>query len=133
MKNVMTRAWEIAKDGAAKFGGKVKEYFAQALVMAWAEIKKGVEKLEKNFAMIETLSGSRNHKTWVAEITGTHPKFKYNREFIEAWDEWTGAKEFKLYNGKVYEVCNGGNRSYVKVENGEVEEITGGQLAEIFA
>lgn len=39
MKNVMVRAWEIAKEGVKKFGGKVKEYFAQALTMAWAEVK----------------------------------------------------------------------------------------------
>lgn len=43
MKNVMARAWEIAKEGAAKFGGKVKEYFQQALVMAWAEVKEVAE------------------------------------------------------------------------------------------
>lgn len=41
MKNVMKTAWKIAKEGAAKFGGKVKEYFAEALRMAWAEMKKG--------------------------------------------------------------------------------------------
>ena len=40
MTNVMTRAWEIAKEGQKKFGGKVKEYFAQALKMAWALVKK---------------------------------------------------------------------------------------------
>ena len=39
MKNVMTIAWEIAKKGATKFGGKVKEYFAQALKMAWGIVK----------------------------------------------------------------------------------------------
>jgi hypothetical protein len=42
----MTRAWEIAREGAKKFGGKVKEYFQQALVIAWAEIKKGVAKVK---------------------------------------------------------------------------------------
>lgn len=39
MKNVMTRAWAIAKAGQKNFGGKVKEYFAQALVIAWSEKK----------------------------------------------------------------------------------------------
>ncbi|MFU1797662.1 hypothetical protein ACM1RC_27610 [Paenibacillus azoreducens] len=39
MKKVMVRAWEIAKAAVVKFGGKVKEYFAQALAMAWAEVK----------------------------------------------------------------------------------------------
>ncbi len=52
MKNVMTRAWEIAREGQKKFGGKVKEYFAQALVMAWEEIKKGVNKMEDLQAVI---------------------------------------------------------------------------------
>lgn len=39
MKNIMTRAWEIARTGAEKFGGKAKDYFAHALKMAWAEYK----------------------------------------------------------------------------------------------
>lgn len=39
MKVVMKRAWEIAKEGVVRFGGKVKEYFAEALKMAWAEFK----------------------------------------------------------------------------------------------
>jgi len=43
MKNVMTRAWEIAKQGQKKFGGNVKEFFAAALKMAWKEIKKMVD------------------------------------------------------------------------------------------
>lgn len=38
--NVMRMAWEIARKGAARFGGKVKEYFAEALKMAWTIIKK---------------------------------------------------------------------------------------------
>lgn len=39
MKKIMVKAWEIARAGAVKFGGKVKEYFAEALKMAWAETK----------------------------------------------------------------------------------------------
>lgn len=42
MKQVMIRAWEIAKAGAKKFGGSVKSYFAVALKMAWAEAKEVV-------------------------------------------------------------------------------------------
>jgi hypothetical protein len=47
MKNVMKRAWEIARQGVKKFGGKVKEYFAEALRIAWKEFKKGVKKMGK--------------------------------------------------------------------------------------
>lgn len=39
MKQVMVRAWEIAREGQAKFGGKVSEYFAKSLKLAWAEVK----------------------------------------------------------------------------------------------
>lgn len=39
MKNVMIKAWEIAKTAVIKFGGSSKEYFAEALKMAWAEFK----------------------------------------------------------------------------------------------
>lgn len=47
MKNVMSKAWEIAKEGAKKFGGKVKEYFSEALRMAWAVIKEEAVKVKK--------------------------------------------------------------------------------------
>lgn len=40
MENVMTTAWEIARIGVAKFGGKVKEYFAESLRLAWKMFKK---------------------------------------------------------------------------------------------
>lgn len=39
MKKVMVRAWEIAREAVKKFGGKVKEFFQQALIMAWREVK----------------------------------------------------------------------------------------------
>ena len=45
MKKVMVRAWEIARAAVVKFGGKVKEFFAEALKMAWAEVKE--DKIEK--------------------------------------------------------------------------------------
>ncbi|MDW0112194.1 hypothetical protein QT711_03290 [Sporosarcina saromensis] len=45
MKNVMKKAWEIAKEGSAKFGGKASEYISAALKMAWAEIKKGANQM----------------------------------------------------------------------------------------
>ncbi len=133
MRNVMVKAWEIARNGQKRYGGKVTEYFAQALKIAWSLIKKGANKMQEPFVMIETLSGSRKHKTWVAEITGTHPQYKFNRKFIDAWDEWSGGKEFKLFTGKYYEICDGGDRTFVKVKDGVVERISAGELAEYFA
>lgn len=59
--NVMKRAWEIAKAGQQKFGGKVKEYFAESLKLAWAEVKKGVKKSINEVAeMIQNKLGKDN-------------------------------------------------------------------------
>jgi len=115
MKNVMVRAWEIARKGQEQFGGKVSEYLAEALKMAWAE-----EKAPKT-ATIETTFGSKRNKSWVAKITGTHPKWKLNREFVNpvTENEYAG-KTFELENG-IYEVCDAGDREFIRVVNGEVE------------
>ena len=42
MKEIMRKAWNIARQGQKVFGGKVSEYFAQALKMAWAQAKGGI-------------------------------------------------------------------------------------------
>lgn len=47
MKNVMAKAWEIAREGVRKFGGKVKQYFAVALKMAWDEVKEATKSVEE--------------------------------------------------------------------------------------
>jgi len=47
--NVMKRAWEIAKAGQQKFGGKVKEYFAESLKLAWKLVKGVASKVAENF------------------------------------------------------------------------------------
>ena len=39
---VMARAWEIAREGQSRFGGKVREYLSTSLKMAWAESRKPV-------------------------------------------------------------------------------------------
>ena len=41
--NIMTQAWNLAREGAKKFGGKVREYFASALRMAWEATRKPVD------------------------------------------------------------------------------------------
>lgn len=38
-KQIMVRAWEIAKAAVAQFGGKAREYFAESLRIAWTEAK----------------------------------------------------------------------------------------------
>lgn len=66
MTNVMTQAWTIAKQGQNKFGGKVSEYFAEALRIAWS-IVKGLVKEEKQMKLVE-LQGTEKQVAWANSI-----------------------------------------------------------------
>jgi hypothetical protein len=68
MKQVMVRAWELAKDGATKFGGSSKEYFAASLSIAWSEVKK-VEQNE-------------------IELIGTEKQVKWAKDIIERIEKY---------------------------------------------
>jgi len=62
MKQVMKRAWELAKEGVTKFGGKVREYFATSLSFAWKEIK-----TMSNFNAESVMAiGAKGHVVYVA-------------------------------------------------------------------
>ena len=51
LQKVMTRAWEIAREAVDNFGGKVKEYFSEALKMAWVEVGKTIFTIEDLMAI----------------------------------------------------------------------------------
>lgn len=82
MKNVMVRAWEIAKAAVVKFGGKVKEYFSQALAIAWAEAKKKKEESGMKVYTWTTAKGAPialhakhvTETTWEDDWGTTHSK-----------------------------------------------------------
>lgn len=63
MKQVMLKAWEIAREGVKKFGGKVKEYFAEALRMAWRIVKKGGSNMKK-----VQLVGTEKQVAWAEDL-----------------------------------------------------------------
>lgn len=130
MKNVMTKAWEIARKGAAQFGGSVKSYFAEALKIAWVEIKNVATTIE-----IALAEGSRNYKSWVAEITGTDVKYGFKRGFINAReDENIKGKFFTLEEGHIYDVnCTQKGRSYVTVKSGKIVELSQNEVKEMVA
>lgn len=116
MKNVMVRAWEIAKAAVVKFGGKVREYFAAALKMAWAEAK------APKSVLIELSVNNRKGKTWVARIIGKHQVYKFERSFVSSSYDQTGESVWRLENG-VYEVCEVGKRYFIRVNNGDWSRI----------
>ncbi len=89
MKNVMTRAWEIAREGVKKFGGKVKEYFAQALVMAWEEVKGMASRVKGTIQPIElpALEGSEKQVKWAENIRANALKAMQIELVREDWKE----------------------------------------------
>ena len=125
MKNVMKNAWLIAKQGQVKFGGNVRSYFSASLKMAWSQIKKGAVKMK---AIVKTLSGSNNHKSWVAQISiGT--AYKFNRNFVNEFEKegFYGDRIYTLNDG-IYDVCNAGDRKYILVANGEFTVIAENEI-----
>lgn len=74
-KNVMVKAWEIAKEAVVKFGGKVKEYFAESLKIAWATLKTETGAVGKT-----QLIGSEKQVKWandiIAKIEAAQPRMK---------------------------------------------------------
>lgn len=128
--NVMSIAWKIAKEAVAKFGGNVKEYFAAALKMAWAQVKNVATNV-----VIELSEGSRKHKSWVAELTGVDAKFGFARKFVNGFeDSNVRGLFFKLIEGKVYDVnCAQKGRSYVTVQNGVVVELSNDEVKSVVA
>lgn len=118
-KRIMTVAWQLAKQGARKYGGSSKDYIAEALRIVW-EVSRS--------ALVRLPEGSRKHKTWVARINGKCDRYGFEREFVLESDIDGRTKVFALTPG-VYEICEAGDRRFVKVENGIVKDIDVVQVA----
>lgn len=115
MKNVMVRAWEIAKEAVAKFGGKVKEYFAQALAMAWKEVKEVVNNhfgyifAAKNESMITFALDHVEGLHVYPAYNGRNPHFELTYRLA---DHKATGKKMRLYsvesfNTELEIVCDG--------------------------
>lgn len=64
-KEIMKRAWELAKEGVKKFGGKVREYLASSLSIAWKESKKMAEQV---FNASEIVLASKRGNTLIIAV-----------------------------------------------------------------
>ena len=61
----------------------------------------------------ETILGGMPNQSWVAEIKGEHPKYKYDREFLRSKKDYTNTNSngsrgifawYVLESGKCYEI-----------------------------
>lgn len=58
----MHEAWDIAKSGAVRFGGKAKEYLSTSLKIVWEQVRKVMKinsKLETMEQMLDSLQSNR--------------------------------------------------------------------------
>ncbi|GGE47472.1 hypothetical protein GCM10011391_27860 [Pullulanibacillus camelliae] len=127
MKEIMELAWKMARHGQQNFGGKVKDYLKMALKLAWRAVKEGYIKVSKSIKSAKTVltikMGSRNHKSWVAKIVGRHATYKFDREFVDDFSEDYPNRIYTLTDG-LYDVCDGGQRRYIKIQNGSIKNVT---------
>lgn len=122
MRNLMSVAWKIAKKAAVKFGGSPVEYISESLKMAWKLCGKNIHPKSQK-ARLTIAAGSRNHKSWVAKITGTHAQYKFDRKFVDSVDNnWT-ERYYDLAAG-YYEVCDAGERYFIRVTGGKIMNIS---------
>lgn len=89
LKMVMKRAWEIAKEAAKKFGGKVKEFFAIALKMAWKEVKMLIANEAGNINLV----GTEKQVAWANDIRNKY--MKVFDQFFNLFSESKYAEQVK--------------------------------------
>src|SRR5690625_3254972 len=109
-KEIMTKAVELAK----KMKGDWIARMALALRTVWAIAKKKAEKFET------VLDNGR--KYWIARVTGTHPQYKMDREFLKENYTENGQRVFELEDG-LYHGKFSSSPHYFKVENGSAKRV----------
>lgn len=107
-KQIMKRAWEIAKEGQKKFGGKVKEYFAIALKFAWKEVKAA----EAGTAKAQ-LKGTPKQVAWAEAIRQN--VISYIEICFEKGLEWYEAREGE--NERIAQTKKEGIEQFKEIKN----------------
>ncbi len=119
MKEVMQKAVKLAKKMEGDWIARMK----MALKAVWALIKKGAKKMVK----VEVMYGWKN--CYVARIKGTHPKWKLDREFLNADEKQrsysgkTGKNIYFIKEDGIYEKGESGNKAYFIIENGVRKDV----------
>lgn len=96
---------------------------------AKAEQEQKRRNLEKGIATIKLYESNR-YRCWMAEVTGTDPKFGLAREFINPVEIKGNYKHYELKEGHYYNYLNDKKQHFVKVVNSEIIEMTNGEMAE---
>jgi len=104
-KQIMKRAWEIAREGQRKFGGKVSEYFTISLKLAWKEVRTSMEKAQ--------LKGTPKQVAWAEAIREN--VITYIEKCFNKGLEWYEAREAK--NEKIAKAKAEGIEQFKEIKN----------------
>lgn len=133
MTNVMTTAWEIAYEGVEKFGGQVKEYFAEALRIAWDLFKNTNSKEMEEMELVKevqfgkaaarvTVKGAFANKTFSQFIEGGEViitqkiEIVHNGQVVDEGD-YAYSLEYDVIDDRTYEKNNlDTNKTYTQIK-----------------
>lgn len=127
-KEIMSKAWEIAREGQKAFGGKVSEYFAEALKMAWAQAKDNIdiESLEKK-GFNRWTKGNMDRLYFSLEKSGALELDYYKNGNLRAADlegeRISNAEACRLLAVKCFIDLKNGNQLVVQSGREEAQEV----------
>lgn len=127
-KEIMNKAWEIAREGQKAFGGKVSEYFAEALKMAWAQAKStiNIEALEKK-GFNRWTKGNMDRLYFSLEKSGALELDYYKNGNLRAADlegeRISNAEACRLLAVKCFIDLKNGNQLVVQSGREEAQEV----------
>ena len=98
-KQVMVRAWSLAKEAVKKFGGRAVDFFRSALTIAWEEIKNGV------FVEVRTDRAAQLAKSLNVTLKLAERLVEVEKAFQEYWNEEEELKFNVWRNCRVYITC----------------------------
>ena len=132
MRKIFTEAHKLTREIKAQY--PEVDYRAQfAITLSYLLNKEEEEVILK---LNHQPSGG---KEWVAEITGRHPKWKFNRQFLKPVErDWsssgkTGTTTFVLEPAKIYEINEPwGDRYFARVQGEELITISAEEVLEKF-
>lgn len=110
MKEVMCKAWKIAKDAAKKFGGKAIEYIGGALKMAW-EAAKGLTEKQINSLV------SKGYNRWTTD-DGERDRLYlniYKHANMFRYGKWDGEEIFPAEQRAIKAI-----KVWIDVKTGEI-------------
>lgn len=135
LTNIMKKAWRLARQWAMRKGGKAIEYISFAMKRAW-KIAKNDYKQEHGLQGLEgnefTLQGSNNQPMYLAEVTGIHPKFGLDRNFVSAPEKGRIDHTFELEEKTVYNWKESREQYFGKFENGQMTPLTKEEAIKVF-